>query len=60
MEFVSVKQQQEKFEKSACIVSEFSGCGRALGGAFTINPYNVEDISQKIYEAIDISSVEKA
>jgi trehalose-6-phosphate synthase len=59
MEFVSVKHLQDKFDKSSCIVSEFSGCARALGGAFTINPYNIEEISSKIYESIDISSTEK-
>jgi trehalose-6-phosphate synthase len=59
MEFVSVKAAQDKFDKSSCIVSEFSGCARALGGAFTINPYNVEEIASKIYESIDIQALEK-
>lgn len=53
MEFVSVKYQQDKFEKASCIVSEFSGCAKALGGSFLVNPYNIDDIASKIYEAID-------
>jgi len=56
LEFVSVKKQQGKFEKSACIVSEFSGCGKALQGAFIINPYDVEAIAIKIDEAINTSA----
>lgn len=59
MEFVSVKKRQERFEKSACIVSEFAGCARALGGAFTINPYDVDEIAERIRKAIDIQSQEK-
>jgi len=59
MEFVTVKYQENKFKKSACIVSEFLGCARALEGAYSINPYDSGDIAKKIDEAINIDSVEK-
>ena len=32
--------------------SEFSGCASALGGAFTINPYDVDEIAEKCRQNI--------
>ena len=40
-------------------MSEFSGCARALGGAFTVNPYDSEDIANKIAEAVSIPAAER-
>ena len=40
-------------------MSEFSGCGKALQGAFIINPYDVEQIAMKIDETINTSPQEK-
>ena len=54
MEFVTVKYLLDKFKKSACIVSEFLGCARALGGTFIINPYDAGDIAKKIDEAVNV------
>ena len=59
MEYICVKKHQNKFEKSVCIVSEFAGCNKALGGAIKTNPYDIENISHKIDEAISMSSSEK-
>jgi len=59
MVFAAVKQQQGKFEKSSIIMSEFSGCARALAGAFTVNPYDSEDMAMKIAEAVSIPSTER-
>jgi trehalose-6-phosphate synthase len=34
-----------KQSKAAVILSEFSGCNRALGGVLKINPFNVDEIT---------------
>ena len=41
-EFVSVKHLQNKLNKSAVIMSEFSGCARNMFGVHLINPYDID------------------
>lgn len=41
------------------ILSEFSGCNRALGGILKINPFNVDEIAKSIDLAITMSLEEK-
>jgi len=52
MEFIAVKKIQERHSSSTVIMSEYSGCNRALGGILRINPYNVEDITKAIDAAM--------
>ena len=59
MEFVCVKKMQDKFEKSVCVISEFAGCSRSLGGAVQVNPYDIENISNKIDEAVNMDSMQR-
>lgn len=40
-----MKKLMNKNSKAAVILSEFSGCNRALGGILKINPYNVDEIT---------------
>jgi trehalose 6-phosphate synthase/phosphatase len=54
-----VKKHLNKSGKSAVILSEFSGCNRALGGVLKINPFNVDEIAKSIDTAINMSSEEK-
>jgi len=41
------------------ILSEFSGCNRALGGVLKINPYNVDEIAKNIDLALNMPQDEK-
>ena len=52
LEFVAVKHEENKFSQSAVILSEFSGCNRALGGILKINPFNPDEITKAIDTAI--------
>jgi trehalose-6-phosphate synthase len=45
--------------KAAIILSEFSGCNRALGGILKINPFNVDEIAKNIDGAIGMPKDEK-
>jgi trehalose 6-phosphate synthase/phosphatase len=51
IEFIAVKEAEKKLSRSCVILSEFSGCNRALGGILRVNPFNVEEIAK----AIDLS-----
>ena len=57
MEFIAVKKIQERHSSSTVIMSEYSGCNRALGGILRINPYNVEDITKAIDAAMKTNSL---
>ena len=57
MEFIAVKKIQERHSSSTVIMSEYSGCNRALGGILRINPYNVEDITKAIDAEIKTNSL---
>lgn len=59
LEFVTVKKFLNSSNKSAVILSEFSGCNRALGGILKINPFNVEEIAKNIDNAITMPPLEK-
>lgn len=52
IEFIVVKEAENKLQKSAVILSEFCGCNRALGGILRVNPFNVEEIAKAIDLAI--------
>jgi len=57
MEFIAVKKIQERHSSSTVMMSEYSGCNRALGGILMINPYNVEDITKAIDAAMKTNSL---
>jgi trehalose-6-phosphate synthase len=59
LEFITVKKLIQKASSSAVILSEFSGCNRALGGILKINPFNVEEIAKNIDIAINMPSEER-
>ncbi len=52
MEFIAVKESEKKLSTSAVILSEFCGCNRALGGILRVNPFNIEEITKAIDNAI--------
>jgi trehalose 6-phosphate synthase/phosphatase len=45
--------------RGSVILSEFSGCNRALGGVLRINPFNVDEIAKNIEMVISMSAEEK-
>jgi len=59
LEFVCVRKLQDKFEKSTCILSEFAGNSRSLGGAIITNPYDIENISNAIDEAVNMNTEQR-
>ena len=40
------------------IVSEFISCARVMRGAFTVNPWRVQDVSKALSQALEIDSVQ--
>lgn len=52
LEFVYIKKLTDKFANSCCILSEFQGNSRTVGGVLMTNPYDAEDIVSKIREAV--------
>ena len=46
-------------KKSVIIVSEFVGCSPSLSGAIRVNPWNVEQVSEAMHEAIGMNDNEK-
>lgn len=59
LEFITVKKHLQRFNKASVILSEFSGCNRALGGVLKINPFNVDEIAKNIDLAINMLPEEK-
>jgi trehalose 6-phosphate synthase/phosphatase len=59
LEFIAVKKILNLSSKSSVILSEFSGCNRALGGILKINPFNVDEISKTIDVALTMQKDEK-
>ena len=49
----------QRQNKASVILSEFSGCNRALGGVLKINPFNVDEIAKNIDLAINMPQDEK-
>lgn len=37
-------------------MSEFTGCAESMKGAVIVNPYDIEDMSHKLEEAISMNS----
>lgn len=54
LEFITVKKELQRQNKASVIISEFSGCNRALGGVLKINPFNVDEIAKNIDLAINM------
>lgn len=59
MEFSLVKKELDKFAKSSLILSEFSGCSKALGGAHLVQPYDPEGIADTISAVVNTKPEEK-
>jgi trehalose-6-phosphate synthase len=59
LEYIAVKKIEKKLSKATVILSEFSGCNRALCGILKINPFNVEEITKNIDVAIQMSPGER-
>lgn len=59
LEFIAVKKLLNLSNKANVILSEFSGCNRALGGILKVNPFNVDEITKNIDIAINMSKEEK-
>ena len=59
LEFITVTSLLKRSSKAAVILSEFSGCNRALGGVLKINPFNVDEITKNIDIAINMTPEEK-
>lgn len=46
--------------QGALILSPFTGASRELTGAYTVNPYNPEDIADALFEALETSAEERS
>lgn len=46
-------------KNSVIIVSEFIGCSPSLSGAVRVNPWNIDDVSEKMNSAIKMKDSEK-
>lgn len=46
-------------KNSVIIVSEFIGCSPSLSGAIRVNPWNISEMANAMYSAIDLSEIEK-
>ncbi|MBA0736598.1 hypothetical protein Gogos_010134 [Gossypium gossypioides] len=46
-------------KNSVIIVSEFIGCSPSLSGAIRVNPWNIDEMANAMYRAIDLSETEK-
>jgi len=55
LEFIAVKKLLNQSFKGGVILSEFSGCNKALGGVLRINPFNVSEITEKIDKALTLT-----
>ena len=49
-EFVACQQQK----KGVLILSEFAGSAHCLAGAMRVNPWNVEEMSRTLYDALNM------
>lgn len=54
LEFIAVKKFRDEFNKCSVVLSEFSGCNRALGGVLKINPFNIIEIAKNIDVAVNM------
>ncbi|XVF34293.1 hypothetical protein REPUB_Repub18cG0047000 [Reevesia pubescens] len=46
-------------KNSVIIVSEFIGCSPSLSGAIRVNPWNISELANSMYSAIDLPETEK-
>ncbi|XP_022755378.1 probable alpha,alpha-trehalose-phosphate synthase [UDP-forming] 11 [Durio zibethinus] len=46
-------------KNSVIIVSEFIGCSPSLSGAIRVNPWNISEMANAMYSAIDLPETEK-
>ncbi|THU70334.1 hypothetical protein C4D60_Mb08t23900 [Musa balbisiana] len=69
-EYVVCRQGTEEMDKSrgfhvgsthtsTLIVSEFVGCSPSLSGAFRVNPWSIEDVSDALYRSINSGETER-
>ncbi|URE26226.1 hypothetical protein MUK42_15958 [Musa troglodytarum] len=69
-EYVVCRQGTEELDKSrgfqvgsshtsTLIVSEFVGCSPSLSGAFRVNPWSIEDVSDALYRSINSGETER-
>ncbi|KAI0460743.1 Trehalose-6-P synthase/phosphatase complex synthase subunit [Komagataella kurtzmanii] len=49
-EYIACQQQK----KGSLILSEFAGAAQSLNGAIVVNPWNTEELSEAIYEALSL------
>lgn len=59
LEFVYIKKLTKKFANSCCILSEFQGNSRVQGGVLLANPYDADEIVNKIKEAVVMPEQQK-
>jgi len=45
---------QDPERPGVLIISEFMGCSRSLSGALMVNPWSLEDVSDKLYAALEM------
>ncbi|XP_073014324.1 probable alpha,alpha-trehalose-phosphate synthase [UDP-forming] 9 isoform X2 [Typha latifolia] len=50
---------RQSIHTSTIIVSEFVGCSPSLSGAFRVNPWSVEDVTDALHQAIDLTESER-
>ncbi|GAU20967.1 hypothetical protein TSUD_201160 [Trifolium subterraneum] len=55
----ALEVENDEAKKSVIIVSEFIGCSPSLSGAIRVNPWNIEDVSDKINSALKMTDAEK-
>lgn len=51
--------ENDEAKNSVIIVSEFIGCSPSLSGAVRVNPWNIDDVSEKMNSAIKMKDSEK-
>ncbi|GME69740.1 unnamed protein product [[Candida] boidinii] len=50
----------QKEKHGSLILSEFAGAAQCLNGALIVNPWNIDELSEAIYEGLTISEEKKA
>ncbi|MCI15951.1 putative alphaalpha-trehalose-phosphate synthase, partial [Trifolium medium] len=55
----ALEVENDEAKKSVIIVSEFIGCSPSLSGAIRVNPWNIDDVSEKINSALKMTDSEK-
>ncbi|XWS70904.1 hypothetical protein CRYUN_Cryun03dG0090200 [Craigia yunnanensis] len=51
--------ENSPLKNSVIIVSEFIGCSPSLSGAIRVNPWNISEMANAMYSAIDLPETEK-